>query len=195
MNFDLHKSNLMEASVKQIVELYQKYGAYDYIGENVTQSQHAIQAYLLAQKDNQPNDVMIGALLHDVGHLIGLEQKAQTMGNLGVNNHEGVGWDYLKQLGFHETVCNIAKNHVNAKRYLVSSDQKYYDQLSDASKQTLVYQGGLMTKEEMNDFVKDPLFPIYIKMRYWDDQAKITNMQLPSFNDLRHNLLEATSKI
>lgn len=49
-------------------------------------------------------------------------------------------------------MTEIVKNHVNAKRYLVTKNPEYYDKLSEASKGTLVHQGGKMNEEEFNKF-------------------------------------------
>lgn len=46
-------------------------------------------------------------------------------------------------------------------------------QLTPASQQTLVYQGGPMTEEEAAKFEKLTHFKALIKMRNWDDQGKI----------------------
>jgi predicted HD phosphohydrolase len=39
-----------------------------------------------------------------------------------------------------------------------------------------------MNAEEAEAFEADPMFDIYIKMRTWDDLAKITNKALPDLN-------------
>ena len=72
---------------------------------------------------------------------------------------------------------------MEAKRYLTFKDPEYYEQLSAASKKTLEYQGGKMSKEEAEAFEQYPLFDLIIKMRRWDEEAKIENMPLP---DLEH---------
>ena len=46
-----------------------------YIGEDITQLEHAMQAALLAEKENCSSDVVLAAFLHDIGHLIALEKK------------------------------------------------------------------------------------------------------------------------
>ena len=51
----------------------------------------------------------------------------------------------------------------------------YYDELSEASKQTLEYQGGKMRPQEAEEFECDPLFNSYILLRRWDELAKETN--------------------
>ena len=62
--------------------------------------------------------------MHDVGHLIGLENKMETMAasdgsDLGIKSHEKVGQDFLRDLGFPKSVTDFVRGHVEAKRYLV----------------------------------------------------------------------------
>ncbi|CAE7537135.1 unnamed protein product, partial [Symbiodinium microadriaticum] len=64
--------------------------------------------------------------------------------------------------------------------YLCFSQPEYYDKLSDASKTTLKYQGGIMSLEEACAFESDPCHQIYVLMRQWDEQAKVPGKQVPS---------------
>ena len=68
----------------------------------------------------------------------------ENMDGCGAKNHEGIGADYLKNLGFPERTCEIVRGHVNAKRYLCWKNPDYFQKLSDASKTTLGFQGGKM---------------------------------------------------
>jgi predicted HD phosphohydrolase len=72
---------------------------------------------------------------------------------------------------------------VQAKRYLTRKDPDYFNQLSEASRRTLEFQGGMMTDDEADLFEKDVLFSEIILMRRWDEQAKIEHKPLP---DLSH---------
>jgi putative nucleotidyltransferase with HDIG domain len=153
--------------------LYEKHGASEYYGEAVTQYQHAIQAaYSAEQYDPNDHELIIAALLHDVGHLLG-EKEEDHMGNLGVHRHESVGAEYLrKKIGLSERICYLVENHVNAKRYLTYIDKEYHDRLSDASKQTLVYQGGPMNNDEAEKFRSHSQFELCLRMRTFDEAAK-----------------------
>ena len=70
-------------------------------------------------------------MLHDIGHLLGLAQDLPKMitdnRELGAQNHEKLGGDFLTELGFPKIVCDIARGHVNAKRYLVVKEKGYYN--------------------------------------------------------------------
>ena len=61
-------------SVNKIFDYFELYGECDYIGEPVTQIEHMVQAAMLAEKDNQPVEVILAALFHDIGHLIQQQQ-------------------------------------------------------------------------------------------------------------------------
>ena len=99
------------------------------------------------------------------------------MGNFGVKNHELIGANYLRDKGFPEIICKLVGGHVATKRYLISKDKSYYDNLSEASKETYKRQGGTMTSEEINVFEKDNLFILHIKMREYDDKAKLDDQE------------------
>lgn len=59
---------------------------------------------------------------------------------IGRASHEVLGERYLRQLGFSERVCQLVGAHVLAKRVLVSTQEGYYDGLSETSKRTLGFQ-------------------------------------------------------
>lgn len=63
-----------EGVIKIIFQLFDDFGQENYIGEEVTQLQHAQQCAQQAKECQQPNHVILGAFLHDVGHLIGMFQ-------------------------------------------------------------------------------------------------------------------------
>ena len=57
--------------IGRIFQLFDDFGHENYIGEEVTQLQHAQQCAQNAKDCVQPDHVILGAFLHDVGHLIG----------------------------------------------------------------------------------------------------------------------------
>lgn len=163
----------IEANVAQVFTLYQNHGSRDYIGEDVDIVTHSILAALEAQKDHCDEEVVLAAFLHDVGHLVGFDQKLSQMDKWGTEDHDRVGADYLRARGFSPRICSLVENHVSAKRYLVSTQPEYERNLSEASRQTLKFQGGPMTPEERQKFESDPLRDLYVKFRQWEEKAKI----------------------
>jgi len=90
-----------------------------------------------------------------------------------------VGKEFLKKLNFTPRIQKLVKNHVTAKRYLCRKDPSYYGSLTNASKTTLTFQGGVMTVEEAGEFEKDVDFSVIISMRKWDEEAKVPNKVVP----------------
>ena len=95
-------------------------------------------------------------------------------------DHEKLGADYLRSKGFAEDIASLVQNHVQAKRYLTYHFPSYYEQLSEASKKTLEFQGGVMTPGEAMLFEADQLFELHIKLRGWDEKAKLERQPMPS---------------
>lgn len=158
----------------EIIKLYKDFGYTNYIGEDITQEQHAIQAAYLAKEEGYSRDVILGALLHDIGHLFPDQELMKNLGNESIGNkdHELLGAEYLKKKGFSELTCELVKYHVYTKRYLISTNPDYYEKLSDASKKTFIHQGGLLSKKETEEFENNKHFKYHLKLREWDDLAK-----------------------
>ncbi|KAJ5669157.1 Alkaline phosphatase-like alpha/beta/alpha [Penicillium macrosclerotiorum] len=168
------------ATIATLFAFLHAQGQSDYLGERVTQLQHSLQcAYHATKSPKYGSDleVIVGALLHDVGRFIPVAEK---MGKLyapdgryiGRKSHEVLGESYLRQIGFSERVCQLVGGHVMAKRYLVATDKTYHDGLSETSKRTLHIQGGGFTPEQVLEAQKDPWLEEKLAVRRWDDLAK-----------------------
>lgn len=143
----------------------------DYIGEGVSQLEHALQAAALARAARAADAEVIAALLHDIGHLCA-PRDAPTMDDFGVARHEEVGAEYLRSIGFGPEVTELVSGHVAAKRYLVSADPAHAVRLSAASRATLRHQGGPMTEDELRRFEALPRHRAMLRVRSWDESAK-----------------------
>jgi len=175
----------IEKNIEDIFNLYDRFGSADYIGEPVSQIEHMSQSAALAIREGYDDEVVLAAFFHDIGHLCVATHDSNSMGGYGVKRHEQIGADYLRAKGFSERVARLVENHVQAKRYLTYRHPEYYDALSEASKQTLVHQGGKMTEAEALEFETDPLFEPSIRMRQWDELAKEINTPIINLADLR----------
>jgi 2-amino-1-hydroxyethylphosphonate dioxygenase (glycine-forming) len=173
-----------------IIDLYKQHGHAEYIGEPVSQLEHAYQAGHLALSAGATPDVVIAAFLHDIGHLCADAGVAQ-MDGLGTMHHEQVGADFLRAHGLPERVAKLTESHVQAKRYLTFTNPDYYNGLSDASRGTLRWQGGPMNEAEARDFEQDPDFEVILQLRQWDEQAKIEGQpvsDLTVFESILHEM-------
>ncbi len=171
--------------IDEIFELYTRFGQADYIGEPVSQIEHMSQSAQLAIDGGYDDEVVMAAFFHDIGHLCVQVSQENNMGGYGVKSHERIGADFLRSKGFPERVAKLVENHVQAKRYLTYKSPSYYENLSEASKTTLAYQGGVMSSEEAMAFEQDPLFELSIQMRKWDEEAKEMNIPLMSMEVLK----------
>ena len=169
---------IAKQTTKEIMDLFAEYGSNDYDGEPVTQTSHMVQCAMLAMQSNADQELVLGAFLHDIGHLLGHKQKAAEMKGLGAVNHEAIGAEYLRKHHFGERICAVVEGHVAAKRYLVATDKHYAEKLSPASRETLRWQGGAMNEEEVKMFEKHPYYKEIIQVRLWDEGAKDSNAVL-----------------
>jgi len=158
----------VQQNVKDIFALYDLHGDEDY-GEGVTQLMHMVQAAKLAQQEGYDEEMILAAFFHDIGHFL---EDGEEMGIYGKRDHDRIGSEYLQSKGFSPELARLVASHVPTKRYLTYADKNYFDNLSAASKKTLEFQGGPMTADEAAAYAADPLIDSYIKIRYWDDQAK-----------------------
>lgn len=163
-----------EQVVAEVFGLYERFGASDYIGEPLSQIEHMSQAAELAIAEGYDDEVVLAAFFHDIGHLCA--EGAENMGGYGVVSHERLGADYLRNAGFSERMARLVEYHVQAKRYLTLIEPGYFERLSEASRRTLEYQGGVMTTAEAEVFARDSLCAVSLRMRQWDEMAKELNV-------------------
>ena len=162
--------------VDQILELFQARGAAAYFGEPVSQAEHALQAAHLAVQEGASDALVAAALLHDIGHLLGPDDDAAERGIDAA--HEGRGCSWLAP-HFGPEVTEPIRLHVLAKRYLCRMDPGYRALLSPASIRSLELQGGALTTGEAEAFQRNPYATGAIRLRRWDDRAKIPHLDIP----------------
>lgn len=175
--------------VDEIFILYEKYGNADYIGEPVSQLEHMCQAAQLAEWEGYDDEVVLAAFFHDIGHLCEHITPVLKMDGFGVVDHESLGGNYLRERGFSEKIARLVENHVQAKRYLTFKYPDYFQKLSSASKVTLEMQGGMMEESEAKMFERDDLYQLFVKLRQWDEAAKIEHKPLPPLDRYREKAI------
>ncbi len=152
-------------------------------GEDVTQRQHGLQAAYFAGRDGAPEELVVAALLHDIGHMI--DASPEDIARQGVDTlHEDVGHLWLADR-FPSVVSECARLHVEAKRYLCATDPGYMDKLSEASRLSLKLQGGPMSPEEVREFEAGPFAREAAQLRVWDDLAKEVDLEVPALEHYR----------
>jgi [1-hydroxy-2-(trimethylamino)ethyl]phosphonate dioxygenase len=171
----------MSAIVDEVKRIFTEKGSQLYFGEQVTEEAHGLQAAFAAHRSGAPETLILAALFHDVGHLLhGMDESIAEHGIDG--KHEEVGYQWLMDR-FGPEIANPAHLHVAAKRYLCTIDPQYRAGLSEPSELSLQLQGGLMTPEEVADFQAEPNWQDAVKLRHWDDEAKIVGLKVPTLED------------
>ncbi len=178
-----------ESAADELLLLLEGSASAAYYGEPVTQLEHALQRAQLARTAGAGDDVVLAALLHDVGHLLE-DETAQRHDEVGVINHDEVGARFLIEHGVSPYVAELVRGHVDAKRYLTGTNPEYAARLSEASATTLALQGGPMNEAEAASFRADPLFAEKLRLRSWDEQAKRPGWQVAPLETYRPLLVK-----
>ena len=177
----------MSASVDEALALYARKGNLAY-GEGVTMIEHGLQAALLAEQEDAGPAMIAAALLHDIGHL--LHSLPEDVADLGIDSqHESLASAWLSQY-FPTAVSEPVRLHVAAKRYLCAVEPGYTAALSSASQLSLRLQGGPMSGAEAACFAGERFSDDAVRLRRWDDLAKVPARKTPGLDHYRA-ILEA----
>lgn len=172
-----------ELTSKNIVEfladIFLRRGSEEYLGEAVTMEQHMLQAAHYAETAGEPEEVVVAALLHDIGHFTS-EFGSYSPEDLIDRKHEESGARVLQHL-FPVLIIDCIQYHVAAKRYLCSVKPEYFDKLSAASVHSLELQGGPMHAEEAAEFSSNPNLAQIVNVRSYDDAGKDASLKTQSF--------------
>lgn len=162
-----------------IGSIFERRGDEEYLGEPVTMGEHMLQGATIAEQDGQPEEIIVAALLHDIGHFTS-EFGTFMMDDTEDRHHEDAGAAVLERF-FPKIVTDCCRYHVAAKRYLCATRPDYFNRLSEASIHSLNLQGGAMTAEEVAVFEQNPNLKDIIAVRYLDEAGKQAGMKTPDF--------------
>ena len=163
---------------------YMRRRGQSFYDEAVTQLEHALQcAHQAGLAGGDPVQVA-AALLHDLGHFLVDEHDERAHFLHEDLLHEEVGASYLQPF-FIERLTEPVRLHVPAKRYLCTTDAAYYDGLSRASKRSFRLQGGPLSAAEQAEFERNPHAQDALRLRRWDDLAKVEGLRTPGLERYR----------
>jgi predicted HD phosphohydrolase len=145
--------------------------------ESVSALNHALQCAQLAEQARADSALVTAALLHDVGHFVAID-------DIGTNDaiddvHELRGSAVLAR-DFPPAVIEPIRLHVSAKRYMTAIDPSYLAGLSPASVHSLAQQGGPFGGAELARFEALPFAEDAVRLRRWDDIAKMPGRPTPT---------------
>jgi [1-hydroxy-2-(trimethylamino)ethyl]phosphonate dioxygenase len=168
-----------ETIVDFLGSIFDRRGGEEYLGEPVNMGQHMLQGATIAQQNGQSEEIIVAALLHDIGHFTS-EFGTFTMDDTEDRHHEDAGGRVLERF-FPSVIVDCVRHHVAAKRYLCATRPEYFRRLSEASIHSLNLQGGPMSAEEVAQFERHPNLSQIVAVRYLDDAGKRPDMETPDY--------------
>ena len=181
--------------VDDIMSLFARRGAVAYHGEAVSQTEHALQAAeLRLSKREHPTTLIVAALLHDVGHLLdGQDEDLAARGLDGRHEEAGCAW-LAEHFGPEQSLslfgCTSPPSVIS-----VPSTPAILRAFSLPHAAALSLQGGPMTTEEIADFESNPSTQDAVRLRHWDDTAKVPGLNVPGLDHYRERLSAPDSEI
>jgi phosphonate degradation associated HDIG domain protein len=178
----------MALNSRDIIRLLSEHGAKQYGRESVSQLEHALQCAYLAESSGESDEVVIASLLHDLGHML----KADNVGAINSPGdrddlHQFTPMPFLRGK-LPAAVLEPIRLHVDAKRYLCHAEPAYFSSLSAASVYSLALQGGVFTKDQADAFLRQPHATSAVRLRRYDDLAKVAGRAVPPLAHYVHRL-------
>lgn len=171
-------------SIDEVLDLFERFGQ-DHYDESISQLDHALQTAALAVAARAADELVVAALLHDVGHLLELRAGNRHDATTELDHgHEASGARYLRKL-FGPGVTGPIALHVRAKRYRCAVDPDYAASLSTGSTASLARQGGPLRADEAEAFAAGPGARDAVLLREWDDSGKVEGLAIPALDSYR----------
>eukprot|EP00931_Biecheleriopsis_adriatica_P066234 TRINITY_DN40632_c0_g1_i1.p1 TRINITY_DN40632_c0_g1~~TRINITY_DN40632_c0_g1_i1.p1 ORF type:complete len:311 (-),score=56.72 TRINITY_DN40632_c0_g1_i1:257-1189(-) len=162
--------------VEKVVNLYSVHGSQDVETMHLNRAQPptatpveiALRAAEVAQQAGADEDVIVAALLHDCGHLLG--HKMPQLGGWRPDQawrHVLLADRWMRSLGFSDRVLTLLAHQGSARRYLCYKDADYFESFPAASRP----HGGSMSPEEAAVFESAEDFDAIMVLRRSCDEA------------------------
>jgi predicted HD phosphohydrolase len=142
---------------------------------------HALQcgAILHAEHPADP-ELAVAGLVHDIADVVYPDDHT---------DHDRRGAELVEPL-LGRRVARLVGAHVLAKRYLVTTDPAYRNQLSVRSVETLAAQGEALHDAELSALATDPDREAILALRRADERAKDPAARVPGLDEWRARLQE-----
>ena len=122
------KPDIKNVNSKNIVDfigsIFERRGGEEYLGEPVTMGQHMLQGATMAEQSKEPDDIIIGALLHDIGHFTS-EFGTFSMEDKKDRYHEDAGAAVLEHF-FPKVITDCCRYHVAANAIYAQRTQNIF---------------------------------------------------------------------
>lgn len=181
----------MSLTLQGVHDLLLRRGQTQYGLEAINQLEHALQCANLAERAGETSETIVACLLHDLGHLLAAEREGTVEHDTTEDDlHQFIALPFLRGL-FSDAVLEPIRMHVDAKRYLCLIDPGYWDDLSIASKHSLEQQGGVFDETQAHAFIAQPYAEEAVRLRRYDDLAKVKDKQVPELEHYKTHLAAA----
>ena len=158
---------MIESPGEYLIHLLDTKGRIRNGGEVISVLEHSLQSAYLAAQRRLPEEMVVAALLHDVGYLLVDE-------NLP---HEQVAYDFLtKQCRVPEVIACTIRDHTKAK-IVLARYPPYKARLSQGSLHSLEEQAGIYTEDDIQAFLKSPYKKETLRLRVIDEHAKLVGVE------------------
>ncbi len=172
----------MPLALDDLTTLLAQPGARQYGNEAVSQLEHALQCAQLAGEAGETPQTIVACLLHDLGHLLAAERDSRPEHDTRTDDlHQYMALPFLRGT-FGDAVLQPIRLHVDAKRYLCRHETGYWEALSPASKHSLEQQGGIFDDTGAQAFLAQPFAAEAIRLRRYDDLAKVPGKRVPELS-------------
>ncbi len=152
------------------------YDSLDDDGDPLPVLDHQLQcATLLAAARPDDLELQVAGLVHDVGHRLSPGASAA---------HGVIAGNAVREL-LGARVAALVELHVPAKRYLVTVDPAYRDELSDGSTMSLARQGGELSAQERATLEANPHLADALVLRRCDEKAKVVGLPVDGLSRWR----------
>lgn len=169
--------------IDRLFQILAERGGEKYGEGTVNQLEHALQCAMLAEAEGAGAALVTASLLHDIGHMVNPKEEELRCAGRDAR-HEQTGAAFLAKW-FGDDVTGPVRRHVAAKRYLVATEPDYAASLSPASIASLEMQGGAFTADEAASFLAEPHAEAGIRLRRWDEAAKVAAKPTPGLAHFR----------
>ena len=134
---------------------------------------HALQCGAILRTEH-PDDaeLAVAGLVHDIADAVHPDDHT---------DHDRRGADLVRDL-LGARVAHLVGAHVIAKRYLVTTDPAYRNQLSVRSVETLARQGDALEATDLTALGTDPDLAAILDLRRADERAKDPTARVPALD-------------
>jgi predicted HD phosphohydrolase len=176
MASEMGRPDVTAGCLDDVVEVLRSSRAFDLTvtpGAHHDLLDHSLQTAAVLRRLH-PDDVglQVAGLIHDIGH---------TLPPRRDDVHAEVAAAFVRPVLVHR-IAELVRLHVPAKRYLVTTDPDYRDELDHGSVTSLARQGGDMSAEEILDFESEPHGIDAVVLRRADEAGKIPGWAVPDLD-------------